>query len=115
MLETLLDIVAAVLLAVGLGLATVGLIGVLRMDGIQRQLHAAGLITGPATILVLLAAVGTGEADSITSALLVVLFVLVTAPLSAHAIAQADRRRSRRRRRRRLARARRADASEAER
>lgn len=95
MLATLLDIVSAVLLALGLGLATVGLIGLLRMDGIQKQLHAAGLITGPATILVLLAAIGTGHANTITSAVLVVLFVLVTAPLSAHAIAQADRRRPR--------------------
>jgi multicomponent Na+:H+ antiporter subunit G len=94
-LEAILDVLAAALLALGLGLATVGLIGMVRKDGIQKQLHAASLITGPATLLVLLAAIGTGHARTITSALLIALFVLVTAPLSAHAIAQADRRRPR--------------------
>lgn len=92
MLETLLDVVSVALLALGLGLATVGLIGLARFDGIGNQLHAAGLVTGPGLLLVLLAVVGTGKAESITSALLVALFVLITAPLSAHAIAQADRR-----------------------
>ena len=46
-------------------------------------------MTGPAVILVLLAAVSTGSAEIITSAALVFLFVLITAPLSGHAIAQA--------------------------
>jgi monovalent cation/proton antiporter MnhG/PhaG subunit len=61
----------------------------LRMPAIFEQLHAAGLVTGPATLLILLAAVGTASADIITSAALVFLFVLITAPLSGHAIAQA--------------------------
>ncbi|HEY8467249.1 MAG TPA: monovalent cation/H(+) antiporter subunit G [Solirubrobacterales bacterium] len=93
MLETLLDIVSIAALALGLGLATVGLVGLARFDGIANQLHAAGLVAGPGLFLVLFAAIGTGKAESITSALLVALFVLITAPLSAHAIAQADRRR----------------------
>jgi multicomponent Na+:H+ antiporter subunit G len=91
-----LEILAAVLLALGLLLATIGLYGLLRHPDIFHQLHPAGLITGPAVILVLLAAVGTGSAEIITSAMLVLLFVLITSPLSAHAIAQAARRRPRR-------------------
>jgi multicomponent Na+:H+ antiporter subunit G len=91
-----LDIVGAVLLALGLLLATIGLIGLLRIPDIFQQLHPAGLVTGPAVILVLLAAVATGSAKIITSAALVLLFVLVTSPLSTHAIAQAARRRPRR-------------------
>jgi multisubunit Na+/H+ antiporter MnhG subunit len=47
-------------------------------------------------ILVLLAAVSTGSAEIITSGALVILFLLVTSPLSNHAIAQAARRRPRR-------------------
>ena len=35
-------------LVIGLSLATVGLYGLLRMPDLPRQLHAAGLITGPA-------------------------------------------------------------------
>ena len=74
-------------------LATIGLYGLLRMRDVFLQLHAAGLVTGPAVILVLLASIGADSAEIITSAALVLLFVLVTSPLSSHAIGQAARRR----------------------
>jgi multicomponent Na+:H+ antiporter subunit G len=89
------DIAGAVLLALGLLLATIGLYGMLRIPDIFHQLHPAGLVTGPAVILVLLAAAFTASAEIITSAALVILFVLITSPLSTHAIAQAARRRPR--------------------
>jgi len=92
----MLAAIGVALLLLGLTLATIGLVGLLRMPEILHQLHAAGLVTGPAVILVLLASVASGSAEIITSAALVILFVLVTAPLSAHAIAQAARRRPRR-------------------
>jgi len=41
--------------------------------------------------------VATGSAEIITSAVLVIPFVLITSPLSTHAIAQAARHRPRRR------------------
>jgi monovalent cation/proton antiporter MnhG/PhaG subunit len=88
---TVVDVVAIVLLGLGLLLATVGLYGLLRMPSIFAQLHAAGLVTGPAVVVLLLASVATGTAEIITSAALVLLFVLVTSPLSSHAIAQAAR------------------------
>jgi monovalent cation/proton antiporter MnhG/PhaG subunit len=87
------DALAVGLLGVGLLLATIGLYGMLRMPRIFDQLHAAGLVTGPAVLLVLLASVATGSAEIITSAALVAVFVLITSPLSSHAIAQAARRR----------------------
>ena len=93
MAGTLVDVLAVGLLGLGLLLATIGLYGLLRMPEVFSQLHAAGLVTGPAVILVLLASVATGSAEIITSATLVVLFVFVTSPLSSHAIAQAARRR----------------------
>ena len=89
----LLDIVGSALLLLGLLLATVGLLGLLRMPDIFHQLHPAGLVTGPAVILVLLASGASGSAEIITSAVLVILFVLITSPLSTHAIARAARRR----------------------
>ena len=92
--ETVFAAVGGGLLVLGLLLATIGLYGLLRRRDVFHQLHAAGIVTGPATILVLLAAIGTRQAGIMTSAALVVLFVLVTAPLSAHAIAQAAYRRS---------------------
>ena len=89
MIGTVLDIAGVALLVLGLTLATIGLYGLLRMPSIFDQLHAAGLVTGPAMLLVLLAAAATASAEIITSAALVFLFVLITAPLSGHAIAQA--------------------------
>lgn len=89
MVRALLDVVATALIVIGLSLATVGLYGLLRMPDLPRQLHAAGLITGPATIAILLAAVATDRAEIVTSAVLVIVFVLTTAPLSSHAIARA--------------------------
>jgi monovalent cation/proton antiporter MnhG/PhaG subunit len=93
MAGTLLSALGGVVLVLGLSLATIGLYGLLRRPDIFHQLHAAGLVTGPATILVLLAAIGARSAEIITSAVLVILFVLITAPLSGHAIAQAAFRR----------------------
>jgi multicomponent Na+:H+ antiporter subunit G len=92
----ILEIVGVVLLGLGLLLATIGLYGMLRHPDIFHQLHPAGLVTGPAVILVLLAAVATRSAEIITSAALVILFVLVTSPVSTHAIEHAARRRPRR-------------------
>jgi len=94
MLGTMLDVASIALLALGLTLATIGLYGLLRMPEIFHQLHAAGLVTGPAVILVLLASLGSDNAEIITSAFLVLLFVLITSPLSSHAISQAARRRA---------------------
>lgn len=89
MAGTILDVVAATLLFGGLTLATVGLYGLLRMRDVFHQLHPAGLISGPALLLVLLAAIGTRNAEIISSAALVFVFLLITSSLSNHAIANA--------------------------
>jgi multicomponent Na+:H+ antiporter subunit G len=88
-----LQAVAIAALGLGLLLATVGLYGLLRRPEIFHQLHAAGLVTGPASILVLVASVATRSAEIITSAVLVIVFLLITSPLAGHAIARAARRR----------------------
>jgi monovalent cation/proton antiporter MnhG/PhaG subunit len=94
-LEAVLSSVGAVFLVSGLALATVGLIGLILKPDLFDQLHAAGLVTGPGVILVLLASVGTGRAEIITSALLVIGFILVTSSISTHVIAHAGVRRYR--------------------
>jgi monovalent cation/proton antiporter MnhG/PhaG subunit len=71
----------------------VGLYGMLRAD-IFEQLRAAGLITGVASILVLLASGGTRNLHVNSRAVLLILFLRVTAPLSTDAIAQAAQRRA---------------------
>jgi monovalent cation/proton antiporter MnhG/PhaG subunit len=105
MAGTIVDVAAAALLFGGLALATIGLLGLLlatiglygmlRRPVIFDQIHAAGLVTGPAVILVLLAAIAADSAETLTSAVLVILFVFITSPLSGHAVAQAAWRRRR--------------------
>jgi monovalent cation/proton antiporter MnhG/PhaG subunit len=94
-LAPLLPGVGVVLLLVGLALATVGLVGLILKPNLFDQLHAAGLITGPGVVLILLASVGTGRAEIFTSAVLVIGFVLVTSSISTHVIARAGVRRYR--------------------
>ena len=91
MIETTVDVLGAGLLGLGLLLATVGLYGMLRLNDVFQQLHAAGLVTGPAVLVVLVASIGTRSADIVTSAALLFVFVLITAPLAGHAIARAAR------------------------
>lgn len=89
MVDGMVGLLGTVLLLLGLAVATIGLYGLLRTPDIFDRLHAAGLVTGPGVILVLLASLATGRAEIITSAFLVIVFVLVTASLSTHAIALA--------------------------
>jgi nucleotide-binding universal stress UspA family protein/multisubunit Na+/H+ antiporter MnhG subunit len=92
-LEAVLGAVGAVFLVMGCVLATIGLYGVLVKPDIFDQLHVAGLVTGPGVVLVLLASIGAGSAEIVTSAFLVGAFVLVTSSISTHVIAHAGVRR----------------------
>ncbi len=93
MTGSILDVLMCVFIGTGLLLATIGLIGLLRTSDLYLQTHAAGLVTGPAVIAILLAAFATGKVETTTSAVLVAVFVVITAPLSSHSIAGAMRRR----------------------
>jgi multicomponent Na+:H+ antiporter subunit G len=86
----ILDVVGAVLLATGLAITSVGVYGVLRLRGLYVRLHAAGMATGPGAITVLLASVAT-SGQTTARALLIAFLLLLTAPLSSHAIARAAR------------------------
>jgi len=87
MVEPVAGVLGSAVLLLGLTLSTIGMIGLLRKADVFAQLHAAGLITGPGVILVLVASLASGKAEIATSALLIVAFVLVTSSLSTHAIA----------------------------
>jgi multicomponent Na+:H+ antiporter subunit G len=92
-LDLVLHGIAAILLLGGCALATIGLYGLILKPDLFDQLHVAGLITGPAVVLVLLASLGTGSAEIATSAIVVAAFVLVTSSISTHVIAHAAIRR----------------------
>jgi len=93
MISIVLDVVGAVLLVIGLTLMTISLYGVQRMPDTYSQLHAQGLATGPGVIAVLASSVATENAAIITFAALAIAFVVLTSPVSGHAIARAAHRR----------------------
>jgi multicomponent Na+:H+ antiporter subunit G len=93
MLTAVLDVLAVVLLALGSIIMTISVYGVLRMPDVYTQLHAAGMASGLGAIAILLASIATRDAATITDAALVIAFLLLTAPISGHAIAWAAHRR----------------------
>lgn len=93
MISVALDVVGAVLLTLGLTLLTVSIYGVLRVPDTLGQLHAQGLATGPGVLCILASSIATENAAIITFALLAIAFLVVTSPVSGHAIASAAHRR----------------------
>ena len=93
MLTVPLDIVAVGLLALGSIVMTISVYGVLRMPDVYSQLHAAGMASGVGAMAILLASIATRDAATITDAALIIAFLLLTAPISSHAIAWAAYRR----------------------
>jgi monovalent cation/proton antiporter MnhG/PhaG subunit len=90
-----LPAVGTLFLIAGCALATIGIYGLLLKPDLFDQLHVAGLVTGPGVILALVASVATRNAEIITSAMLMLGFVLITSSISTHALAQAGVRRYR--------------------
>jgi monovalent cation/proton antiporter MnhG/PhaG subunit len=93
MLAAMLDVVAAVLLVLGSVIMTISVYGVFRMPDVYGQLHAAGMASGLGAITILLSSIATRDPATITDAVLVIAFLLLTAPISGHAIAWAAYRR----------------------
>ena len=93
MLTAVLEVLALVLLALGSIIMTISLYGVFRMPDVYGQLHAAGMASGLGAITILLASIATRDAATISNAVLVIAFLMLTAPISSHAIAWAAYRR----------------------
>ena len=92
-IDSLSPWIADVFILLGLAVMTLGVFGVFRMPDVYGQLHAAGMASGLGAITILLASVATRDAATITDAVLVIAFLLLTAPISSHAIAWAAYRR----------------------
>lgn len=96
MIETLLDLLAVGLIALGLIVTGVTVFGVVRMKGLYVRLQAASKAAMLGTVAILAASIGTGDGATIARAVIVILFLLLTTPVAAHAIVQAAYRRDRR-------------------
>jgi multicomponent Na+:H+ antiporter subunit G len=94
MLTAVLDVLAVVSLVLGSIIMTISVYGVFRMPDVYSQLHAAGMASGLGAFAILLASIATGDAATVSDAVLVIAFLLLTAPISSHAIAWAAHRRA---------------------
>ena len=87
---SVLDVVSAVLLLMGVLLAVLAAIGLLRFPDVFSRMHAA---TKPATLGLLLITVGAAlrmeQGDDAVKLLLVAAFQFLTAPVAAHMIGRA--------------------------
>lgn len=84
------EIIAALLMLVGTGFMSVAAIGLIRLPDLYTRMHA---ITKAGTLGIGLLLVGVavymGDISFTTRAVVVILFVLLTAPVSAHMIGRA--------------------------
>lgn len=89
MIGALLEWLGVALLAFGLLVCAVAVLGVIRLRGLYGRLHAAGKASALGVVAVLAASVGGGSVEIAARAALVAAFLLLTAPVAAHAIASA--------------------------
>ena len=77
------------LVVVGVVVTTLAVIGVYRLPDVYLKVHAAGKVASFAIVALAASTAATRDADTIVRALLITAFLVLTAPVSAHAIARA--------------------------
>jgi multicomponent Na+:H+ antiporter subunit G len=87
MMATVLQWVASGLVALGLVFLTGALIGIYRLPSVLTRVHAAGAVPFGAVLVILGATLATGDGWLFLRGLLVAVFLMLTIPSSAHAIA----------------------------
>lgn len=97
MIDTLLEAIGIALVALGIVTIAVTVYGVVRMKGLYSRLQAASKASMLGAVAILAASIGTGDGAIVARAAVVALFLLLTTPIAAHAIAQAAYRRDRER------------------
>ncbi len=91
MIELFWEVVTSALLLIGGLLMLVAALGLVRMPDLLTRMHAttkAGALGGGLTVLAV--AVHFGEAEIVARALAVMTFIVLTAPVAAHAIGRAS-------------------------
>ena len=89
-MAVLLDICSWILLISGAFFAIVGGIGVIRMPDFYTRVHAASLTDTLGMILIVVGLMlQTNDVLVLIKLVLILVFMLVTSPVSAHALAQA--------------------------
>ena len=82
-------VAADALVAVGLVVTTLGVVGMLRMPDVYGELHAASKAVFLGVVAFAVAALLVGDGAIAARAALIAVFLLLTTPVGAHAIARA--------------------------
>lgn len=77
------------LVALGVVVVTLGVVGMFRFPDVHTQLHAASKAVFLGVVAFLVASMATGEGPIIARAMLVSVFLVLTTPVGAHAIGKA--------------------------
>ncbi len=89
-MSAIVDVVSIVLVALGVSMAVVAAVGLVRLPGTTTRMHAA---TKPATLGVLSCAIAAAlqmdDISSVTKIAVIVAFQFITIPIGAHMLARA--------------------------
>lgn len=88
-LDTLLEALGVGLIGLGVLVMGVTVYGVVRLKGLFPRLQAASKASMLGAVAILAASIGTRDGATIARAVVVALFLLLTTPIAAHAIANA--------------------------
>jgi multicomponent Na+:H+ antiporter subunit G len=84
-----LAVMADGLVLLGLLVTTLGVLGMFRMPDVYTELHAASKAVALGIVAFLMASLSAGDAAVTARALLIAVFLILTTPVGAHAIARA--------------------------
>lgn len=87
-METILQLIAIVAVIVGAAFSTLGILGVMRMPDVYTRLHATGKV-GVFGVVFLLIAVMAWVPRGGAKALVLIAFLLLAGPVTAHALSSA--------------------------
>ena len=88
-MTSILSFIAGVLVLSGALVVLIGLLGVYRMPDFYTRLHAASIIDTLGTLLIILGLLLLGGLSLVSVKLmLILLFILITTPAAAHALAK---------------------------
>lgn len=88
-MDAVLSVAAGALVIVGLGLLTLAVVGIYRMPDVYTEIQATAKGAALGIVALVLAALLTGGGPVIARAVLIAVFLVITAPLAAHALARA--------------------------
>lgn len=89
MIDTLLTVVADAFVVAGLVILTLAVLGIYRMPDVYTEVQAAAKGAALGIVALVLAAMVSGDGKIIARAILIAAFLLITAPLAAHALVRA--------------------------